>query len=68
MTLLTTLYPWDSSAPIDNGGGLPIATNYAISCEENECPPSCEDAFDMVHVSYLIRGGTRVMWQFNSGI
>lgn len=63
MTLLTSLYPWDSSAPIDNGGGLPIATNYAISCEENECPPSCEDAFDMVHVSYLIRGGTRVMWQ-----
>ena len=63
MTLLTSLYPWTSDDPPTNGGGLPIATNYAISCEENECPPSCEDAFDMVHVSYLIRGGTRVMWQ-----
>lgn len=36
--------------------------NYNISCENNYCPPSCSDVFDMVHVSYLIRGGTRVMW------
>ena len=47
----------------DSTSGLPVSTNYNISCEENPCPPSCEDAFDMVHVSYLIRGGTRVMWQ-----
>ena len=31
-------------------------------CETNQCPPSCENVFDMVHVSYLIRGGTHVMW------
>ncbi len=28
----------------------------------NECPPACQSVFDMVHVSYLIRGGTRVCW------
>lgn len=27
------------------------------------CPPKCELVFDRVVVSYLIRGGTRVMWQ-----
>ena len=43
--------------------GLPISTNYDISCEDNYCPPECEFAFALVHVSYLIRGGTRVMWQ-----
>jgi len=32
------------------------------NCETNQCPPSCENVFDMVHVSYLIRGGTHVMW------
>ena len=42
---------------------LPISTNYDISCEENYCPPNCENVFDLVHVSYLIRGGTRVLWQ-----
>lgn len=31
-------------------------------CHTNHCLPSCEAVFDMVHVSYLIRGGTRVMW------
>jgi hypothetical protein len=29
----------------------------------NNCPPQCENVFDRVHVSYLIRGGTRVMWE-----
>ncbi len=47
----------------ENTGGLPISTNYAISCEANGCPADCEEVFDMVHVSYLVRGGTRVMWQ-----
>jgi len=28
----------------------------------NPCPSQCENVFDRVHVSYLIRGGTRVMW------
>lgn len=32
------------------------------NCETNQCLPSCDNVFDMVHVSYLIRGGTRVMW------
>jgi len=33
------------------------------NCETNQCPPSdCYNVFDMVHVSYLIRGGSRVMW------
>lgn len=45
---------------------VPSATiqneNYFATCEPNPCPPSCENVFDMVHVSYLIRGGTRVMW------
>lgn len=36
--------------------------NTTVSCEPNPCPVSCEPVFDMVHVSYLIRGGTRVMW------
>lgn len=36
--------------------------NYKVSCEPNNCQPSCEKVFSMVHVSYLIRGGTRVMW------
>lgn len=35
----------------------------SIGCEPNPCPPECENVFDMVHVSYLIRGGTRIMWQ-----
>ena len=35
--------------------------NFNVSCE-NTCKPSCENVFDMVHVSYLIRGGTRIMW------
>ncbi len=28
----------------------------------NKCPSQCDNVFDRVHVSYLIRGGTRVMW------
>lgn len=40
-------------------------TNYFATCEGNPCPPSCENVFYMVHVSYLIRGGTRVMWSMN---
>lgn len=34
-----------------------------LGCETNNCTPSCDNVFDLVHVSYLIRGGTRVMWQ-----
>jgi hypothetical protein len=34
-----------------------------LGCETNNCTPSCDNIFDLVHVSYLIRGGTRVMWQ-----
>lgn len=26
------------------------------------CPPQCAEVFDRVHVSYLTRGGTRVLW------
>jgi len=36
--------------------------NFAVSCEPNQCVPDCANIFEMVHVSYLIRGGTRVMW------
>ena len=36
--------------------------NFAVSCEPNQCVPDCANVFAMVHVSYLIRGGTRVMW------
>lgn len=32
-------------------------------CETNNCQPSCDNVFAMVHVSHLIRGGTRVMWE-----
>jgi len=39
---------------------LPDAT-----CQD-ECPSQCESVFDVVHVSYLIRGGTRVCWQLLS--
>lgn len=34
-------------------------------CDTNPCPPECENVFSMVHVSYLIRGGTRVMWEID---
>jgi len=37
-----------------------------IDCLGNYCPPECPEVFDMVHVSYLIRGGTRVMWLLQS--
>jgi len=33
------------------------------SCETNDCAPNCSNVFALLHVSYLIRGGTRVMWQ-----
>lgn len=33
------------------------------SCESNDCAPDCSNVFSLLHVSYLIRGGTRVMWQ-----
>jgi hypothetical protein len=28
-----------------------------------DCPPECESVFDRVVVSYLVKGGTRVMWE-----
>lgn len=34
------------------------------SCN-NPCPATCQSVFDMVHVSYIIRGGTRIMWLLN---
>lgn len=40
--------------------------NYFATCEGNPCPASCESVFAMVHVSYLLRGGTRVMWTLMS--
>jgi len=42
---------------------LPDHKNYNLSCEEDYCPPECDNVFELLHVSYLIRGGTRVMWQ-----
>jgi len=42
--------------------GPKLVPNYKVTCEANQCPPTCDNVFDMVHVSYLIRGGTRVMW------
>jgi len=45
---------------------IPSATvqneNYPATCSPNPCPKTCDNVFYMVHVSYLIRGGTRVMW------
>jgi hypothetical protein len=45
---------------------VPAATveneNFFATCRPAECTPDCENVFAMVHVSYLIRGGTRVMW------
>lgn len=43
--------------------GSPKHPNYGLSCSTDPCPPDCDNVFDLVHVSYLIRGGTRVMWQ-----
>lgn len=43
-------------------GSLVQNANFFATCESNSCLPSCENVFYMVHVSYLIRGGTRVMW------
>jgi hypothetical protein len=34
-------------------------------CEPPRCPPACELVFEMVHVSFLIRGGTRVLWRIS---
>ena len=36
--------------------------NSDIFCEDNNCPSSCDNVFELLHVSYLIRGGTRIMW------
>ena len=47
----------------DSKGGMPIPANYCISCEGDHCPPDCDNVFEMVHVSYLIRGGSRIMYQ-----
>lgn len=37
-------------------------SNVFATCENGNCTPTCDNVFDMVHVSYLVRGGTRVMW------
>lgn len=50
-----------TSPGVDNSSK--VKQNRYISCEDKPCPASCENVFDMVHVSYLMRGGTRVMWQ-----
>jgi hypothetical protein len=50
-----------SSPGVDNSSK--VKQNRTVSCEPRPCPTSCENIFDMVHVSYLMRGGTRVMWQ-----
>lgn len=42
--------------------GTPVPQPAAPVACDTVCPLSCELVFDMVHVSYLIRGGTRVMW------
>ena len=33
---------------------------------ENSCEVSCHNVFAMVHVNYLIAGGTRVMWELTA--
>ncbi len=33
-----------------------------MACEENPCPPQSPSVFDRVHVSYIVRGGTTVIW------
>lgn len=35
-------------------------SNLPENC--NVCPTGCNNVFDRVHVSYLIKGGTRVFW------
>ncbi len=39
-----------------------IVTPPATPTCRDECPSQCNLVFDRVHVSHLIRGGTRVMW------
>lgn len=38
--------------------------NYAPDnrCDPVPCPSVCDNVFSMVHISYVIRGGTRIMW------
>ena len=36
-----------------------------FDCPVIECPVDCYDIFESVHVSYLMRGGTRIMWKLN---
>jgi hypothetical protein len=40
---------------------MPPSAWDTATCQD-ECPPACSSVFDMVHVSYLIRGGTRICW------
>lgn len=40
--------------------------NFNVSCPAEICPTSCNNVFDMVHVSYLLRGGTRIMWTLSN--
>ena len=43
---------------------LPVDPPVVEPALPAECPPeACESVFDRVVVSYLIRGGTRVMWE-----
>jgi hypothetical protein len=35
---------------------------HLTTCQPS-CPPECESVFDRVVVSYLIRGGARIMWE-----
>jgi len=42
---------------MSNGFDPPVPAD----CQD-PCPNDCDSVFERVHVSYLIRGGTRVMW------
>lgn len=37
-------------------------------CPANRCYVDCPDVFEQLHVSYLTRGGTRVMWSIDPKI
>jgi len=37
-------------------------------CPTDRCTPDCEQVFEAVHVSYLMRGGTYVMWSINPNL
>lgn len=57
------------AAELAKGGWVQVPDQPIYDPEREDrcqpCPPSCDLVFDRIVVSYLIRGGTRIMWELD---